>query len=209
MDLHVSATIPGGPLHTVGDITYELPSYFDVVATGIPRLDYEVHVGVQMHQGGPRAASVELVQLRDDRGRPTGPYVTSTALRHLALDDLLERAVKAAVTVAVKVEIDEKTGRTGVLRSPTVEERDDFYAAWRSGKRGGRRGADDETYRRVAEVYRQAIVLGDPPTQTVADVLGVARATAGRWVQEARERKYLRPAPGPRMAGEVPEEEDQ
>ena len=202
MNLHVQASLPGGPLYTVDGVTYELPTYFDVVATGLPRLPYEVHVGVRMLASGPRAERVELVQMKDERGRHTGPYVTSTAFRDLALTDLLGRAVEAAVTVAVKVErsADEASG---TLRQPTDEERQGFARRYR---RDGRRLPDDERLARVAEVYREAILLGERPTQAVADALGVARSTAGRWVQEARTHSYLRPAPGPRIAGEIPEE---
>lgn len=205
MDLHIASTIPGGALYTVDDVTYELPAYFDVVATGIPRLDYEVHVGVRMLRGGPRAERVELVQLKDERGRPTGPYVTGMALRNLALGDLLSRAVEEAVSVAVKVERGADGTASGVLRAPTDDERSGFASNYR---RDGRRLPDDERLTRVAEVYRAAMGLGERPTQAVADALEVARSTAGRWVQEARDRGYLRAAPGPRMAGEVPAEDD-
>jgi len=203
MDLYVSAAIPGGPLYTVDGTTYELPSYFDAVATDVPRLPYEVHVGVRMLRSGPRAERVELVQLKDDRGRPVGPYVTSAAFRDLALTDLLERAAEEAATVAVRHERGEDGSASGTLREPTDDERGRFVARYR---RDGRRLPDDERLAAVAETYRQAMVLGERPTQAVADALGVARSTAGRWVQEARTHGYLRPAPGPRMAGEIPEE---
>jgi hypothetical protein len=202
MDLRIAGSIPGGPHWTVGDTTYELPTYFDVVATGLARLPYEVKVGVRMYSGGPRAERVELVQLKDDRGRPTGPHVTGTALRELALTDLLGRAVEEAVTVAENITRDER-GHGATLRTATAAERGRFVTEYR---RSGRKRPSEQRLETVAEVYRRALVLGDRPTQAVADELGVARSTAGRLVSQAREHGYLRPAPGPRLAGEVPEE---
>lgn len=45
--------------------------------------------------------------------------------------------------------------------------------------------------RRVARVYRLALLLGDAPTARVAKALAVPRSTAGRWVTRARDRGYL------------------
>jgi transposase len=58
---------------------------------------------------------------------------------------------------------------------------------------------------RVAEVYREAHALGSNPTRTVAQRLGVARSTAGRYVVQARRQGHLGPAPGLRVAGEATE----
>lgn len=55
----------------------------------------------------------------------------------------------------------------------------------------GRDGPTTETLRHVAALYRLAVVLGDAPTQRVADTLGVPRSTASRWVTRARDRGYL------------------
>jgi hypothetical protein len=40
-------------------------------------------------------------------------------------------------------------------------------------------------------VYRAAVENGDPPTQTIADVMHASRPTAARWVAKARERGML------------------
>ncbi len=55
----------------------------------------------------------------------------------------------------------------------------------------GQSGPTTETLRHVAALYRLAVVLGDAPTQRVADTLGVPRSTASRWVTRARDRGYL------------------
>lgn len=46
----------------------------------------------------------------------------------------------------------------------------------------------------AAVLYRVAHACGRPPTIEVADKLGISRATAGRWIAEARHRKFLGPA---------------
>lgn len=54
-------------------------------------------------------------------------------------------------------------------------------------------GMTDEALRWVVQIHELATVLGDPPTKGVQDELGISRATAGRWVAEARRRGMLPP----------------
>lgn len=56
----------------------------------------------------------------------------------------------------------------------------------------GEAGPTPETLAWVARVYSLALLLGDAPTQRVADTLGVPRSTAGRWVTRARDRGLLK-----------------
>jgi hypothetical protein len=79
----------------------------------------------------------------------------------------------------------------------------DFYRRYVDDDDRPRRGAavSDDRLRRVAGVYRAALENGDPPTQTVADVLHASRPTAARWVAAARERGLLGAAV-PGKAGE-------
>lgn len=201
MDIDVTATIPGGPLYTVDGVTYEMPQKFDATVTGVHNVPYVVRVSVEVLPTGPRAFAVELEQLRDERGRPDGPYVTGVALRALALDGLIARATERAVAVADAVEVTAH-GRSGALRTPTSGERASFVRA----ARARRPADDDERHALVRDTYREAMVLGIDPTRAVAEALGVARSTAGRYVSQARQHGYLRPAPGPRMAGEIEED---
>lgn len=46
----------------------------------------------------------------------------------------------------------------------------------------------------IATIYRQAVDSGHPPTQAVANTLGIARSSAGRHVALARAAGYLPPA---------------
>ncbi len=61
---------------------------------------------------------------------------------------------------------------------------------------------DDEKLVYVAEAYRFGVLVGQPPTQLVAEQLGMSRAAAGRWISRAREEGILGPAVGTK-AGEA------
>jgi hypothetical protein len=84
-------------------------------------------------------------------------------------------------------------------------ERVAFYEQYTSKARRPRRGSPvtDEHLTQVAELYRAAFERGDPPTQTIADTMHVARSTAARWVGLARKRGLLG-ASLPGRAGEAP-----
>lgn len=64
-----------------------------------------------------------------------------------------------------------------------------------------RDGPTDQALRLVAYLYRLALVVGEPPTQTVERNLRLARSTAGRWVSLARKRGFLGKAEGAGKAG--------
>ncbi len=66
---------------------------------------------------------------------------------------------------------------------------------------------DHAGLRRVAETYRTAMRLGQPPTKRVADEHHVSRTTASRWIRRARDLGFLGPA-RPRVAGEINPEGD-
>jgi hypothetical protein len=61
----------------------------------------------------------------------------------------------------------------------------------RASGRQRRKAVTDELLDRVAHVYRQAIEAGRPPKKAVQAAEGVSEATAGRYIQRARERGYL------------------
>lgn len=202
MDIHVHSPVYGfGPRHTLDGVTYELPSSYEVTCDDVPRVPYRVELSVVMTTKGPKASRVALMQRTDERGRAAGPEVTSTAIRRLAVTDLVERSVHAAVAVVVEERPVADTSRERAARLGQASNADG--AAVVSDRR---RTVDDTLLRRVAEVYRHAIMLGRrDPTATVAKELGVARSTAGRYVQQARDRDHLAPAPAERVAGEASE----
>jgi hypothetical protein len=121
--------------------------------------------------------TVELTATYDaDSGRYTtsrleveakpGREVTGEGLRMIAVAGLLRHAVAEKVAP---------------LLQPSVTHPRDL----------GQAGPTTETLRHVAALYRLAVVLGDAPTQRVADTLGVPRSTASRWVTRSRDRGYL------------------
>lgn len=80
----------------------------------------------------------------------------------------------------------------GLLRHAVAEQVAPLLATTVAHPRDlGRAGPTTETLRHVAAVYRLALLLGDAPTQRVADSLGVPRSTVARWVTRARDRGYL------------------
>lgn len=63
-------------------------------------------------------------------------------------------------------------------------------------------GPTEETLKLVARIYRLAHLGGEKPTQAVADLLGVPRSTAARWVQQSRGEGFLGPTKE-RKAGQL------
>lgn len=68
---------------------------------------------------------------------------------------------------------------------------------------GPRRKLDGAHYQLVAELYREAFEDGRAPVLAVKDHFQVSRNTAKEYVQEARERRFLGPAPAEGQKGEV------
>jgi hypothetical protein len=61
-------------------------------------------------------------------------------------------------------------------------------------QRPATRKLDDEFFRAVAFTYREAVIRGLNPGQTIAGDAAVPHSTAARWIAQARERRYLPPA---------------
>ena len=85
----------------------------------------------------------------------------------------------------------------------------DVYIKSRRHARKARQGSriTDEDLREIADTYRAALAAGDPPVRAIIDHRKaidkpISRSTAGRWVQVARKRGHLGPAPRERVAGE-------
>jgi hypothetical protein len=60
-------------------------------------------------------------------------------------------------------------------------------------KRPARRKRDDRFFKNVARCYTDAAIRGLPPRKAIVVDTGVADATAGAWVLEARRRGFLPP----------------
>ena len=60
-----------------------------------------------------------------------------------------------------------------------------------------------EHYEQVAEIYDEAVEVGDPPTSALAEAFGVPYSTAARWIRRARALGLLPPPRGGVVRGNV------
>jgi hypothetical protein len=150
-----------------------------------------VTLNIVVDHSGPTCRSVLVLPARG------GPPLTTLSLR-VPLSKLVRLCVaRAGGTVTVE------RGAKGSVRRlrPAVLSGDveGFEQAVHRPQRGKR--LEDAFLEQVAQVYRDAITRGVPPTDEVAKVMRAARSTAGRYVVEARRRKVL----GPTTAGRAGE----
>jgi hypothetical protein len=154
----------------------------------VPRRFVAENETVSLHieiadDGNPRCRAVEV----------RGEHLSSDDLR-LPLVRLVRHAV-ASAAVAVTPDADGDISGVAVLAGLLQRGKRelDFYQRYTSDTDQPRRGQSvpDERLWRVAGLYREALERGDPPTQTVADVMHASRPTAARWVAAARTRGML------------------
>lgn len=146
-------------------------------------------LSLEVELSGSGKPRIIAVQVHDAAG------ITSETLRQLPLGRLTKQAVATAAIEPAQLQLGPSEGKSTAkldLEVPVAEP----YQRYRADARHPQRGVplSDENLRQVVELYRVAAERGDPPTQTVADVMRVARSTAARWVMRARERDLLGPA---------------
>jgi hypothetical protein len=117
---------------------------------------------------------------------PGGPSVTGEAIRAVPIGRLTAEVVSKAVFASAP----------GAAASALLL-RDDEERKLRIRVEG----PTDANLEQVAAVYRFGMLIGAGPTQTVADVFGLPRSTAGRWVALARDRVGLEPVETVRAGG--------
>jgi hypothetical protein len=156
-----------------------------------PRKEIEF---VVTDEGAVRCSRVTL------EATPAGREVRRSDL-DLPLEELAEEAVTRAVSWVSEPE-------NGVVSIRMVLDSSDFVAARRRVKAARRparrRVITDDLLREVADVYRQALVRGEPPTEAVRDHFGKSHRSASGYIERARHAGFLRPAPGRGKAGEMP-----
>lgn len=116
------------------------------------------------------------------RQRPGSPAVSGEVLRAVPVQDLIRDGFFLALVQPGRRSKDEQQSVVGKLLHPP-----DGLAE---------QGPTDEVLRWVAQIYEFARAIGDPPAKSVQDGLSVSRATAGRWVAEARRRGLLESGEG-------------
>lgn len=109
----------------------------------------------------PESGRYEATSVCVERG--DGPEVTGEQLRLIPVAQILRDAVKS-VLKQVMLQWPRPTGRPRPC---------------------------DETFAMVANIYTIALLVGESPTQAVADTLGINRSTAASWATRARDRGLL------------------
>lgn len=134
-------------------------------------------------------------------GKPARSYPAEESIRPGALRLIPEgRLLAQALLAATHTEC----GLEGV---PDFEIREaDIERAYKAGRSRAQHGrgatVDDARLQRVAELYRTAT---SDRTQAIMRAFQVSQPTAGRYILQARQRGFLRAAPGKGKAGEVDE----
>ena len=158
----------------------------------------EVTLDIVMTDSGPECRSVELEAL--------GGAVPATALRHLEIRRMLREAPQRVADYAAGREllgqedatiVDTAIDLDGARRNIRIVMSDRRAKAARN-PRGKAIRVD---LAEVANTYRKARQLGQPPTLAVAHEHHVSRTTASRWIARCRDQGLLgRAIPG--SAGE-------
>jgi len=156
---------------------------------GLPQPDVRVVLEIALEHGR-LACKMAHVRCGD-----LGEVDTST-MRALNLSGLVDATAAAASFVRTE---------SGQYEIWAKQDEDDVSAWKQKVSRTPRRGKaiSDEELKRVAEIYRAALLRREPPTKAVALEMPCARSTAGKWVVMARERGFLNSAPPRGHGGEV------
>jgi hypothetical protein len=146
---------------------------------------------IEVLRGKPICVALSVLDI-------TGRGVQTSDLRKITPAGLVSFAVTRAAGEIVDGAI-----VPGIMIAKDASEYDVFRRAIDTAAHTPRRGKrlPDEHFARVAEIYRSAQTLGEPPTHAVAEQMHTSRSNAGRWVMEARRRGFLGKAT-PGQAGE-------
>jgi len=167
-----------------------LPARFSAICDG-DDVAYGAELEVEVRNGRPVCTRLTLTE------HPGGPPISSRELRAVRLSWYLGLAA-AACALRMDRLPDGSISVEPAIGEEIIVERADI-----EGPRGGRRRLSDEHLIEVAAVYRAALERKSraPRKAIESDPRWLpSPATAARWVQEARKRKFLGPAT-PRRAG--------
>jgi hypothetical protein len=181
----------------VGD-QFEVPQTFTLKVDD-PNVACLVELDVDNTGPEPECVVVRCARRQD------GPPVTGAMLRGVRVAAYLREGTDEAVQ-RVHVVDSRRLGRPRKVRVWPVP--DDEQEAYRQARRSERRPNEripDADLARAADVYRQALRLGQAPVPAVQRELRLrSRAQAARWVSKARAAGFLGPAKGPGARGEKP-----
>lgn len=169
---------------------------------------WEVTIYWRAQHGVPTPVGVELKTWRGNWAdtrlpRPTDnvefPPVTGRLLRELPVGRLVETTL-ARWTQFLHPEWDPtlnpmEADLEGFMKlSPRMAELISESEPERQAVDGGRkhgRGLGSTHYERVAQVYKEAVRLGQSPVQSVAEAFQVSKSNAAKYVARAREQGFL------------------
>lgn len=134
------------------------------------------------------ATGLLVVAQLDVRQRPGGDPVTTASLRKVTVGKLIQ----ACIPYLQVWDSDPVTGNVTRVGTPWLTEEDVKHAELH--------GPDNQTLRRVAHVYRLALIKSGAPTKSVSAAFNISQATAGRWVTKTRNAGYLGPVQAPGKA---------
>ena len=109
--------------------------------------------------------------------------ITAETVRELSIDRAMWTMARHALVVP------RPDHPAGLRDLPNPDEREPWGRRMPEGLAA--EGRTDRVLRWVAHFYRLSFALHEPPTAAVQELMGVSRATAGRWVKAARGRGYL------------------
>lgn len=161
---------------------YQIPSEFFATFHMQPR----VALWLRLEASQQVVHAVEITRTKDSGS------LNTTNLR-VALEPLARAAGQTAAHIVRK-------GKLVSVAVLTPEEKAELLGLVEQRRKGRR--IDDAFLQRVADVYREALASGQPPTNMVARELHGSRSIAGRWVMKARAKGLLGKAKAPGQAGE-------
>lgn len=165
-----------------------LPQPMAVTAEDVRGFDVDVEAIVQHGRLVAREVCI--------RQREGGPPVTNEAIRSVPVAALLTTAATYVLEI-------ERSGQLVTAADPYVLRTGPVWPSDELVKQVRELGPTAEVLRMVANLYRVALLTGQPPTVAVEKTLALPRWTAGRWIAAARDRGFLGPAEGPGKAGEA------
>jgi hypothetical protein len=132
------------------------------------------------------------------RAGKDAPPITARLLRRIPVDGLVHES-----TFAVQIPVPDQSLEDILARPPRTDDPDDFHKRLRSPntveehreaaaaqRESARRGRGipltESHYQQVAEVYREAQKRRQPAVKAVQERFTVSRATASRWVRDAK-----------------------
>lgn len=143
---------------------------------------YDVDAVVVVEQFDPIDIDITVEELTI-RCRDDGPPISSEGIRKVAVQSIVNDAVREAVRASAFgqaiPEGEEAVGLGMLLRS--------------EAERLGNAGPTPETIEWVGRIYLLADLVGDAPTKAVEKTFDVSRSTAGAWIGRARAAGHIPP----------------